>query len=258
MLIEGHRVSRPDRTPYDRPLTIALAAVCAAIAMFAVLFFTGSDAHATAPEPTTPPTEVCAELAPDLWMTAGPIPLPCGPTFDALNATTLPPIDPATGCTEVVASTGCPGDTPTVAASAPAPAAAVQTPPLCDDSSCTITVPPDTTTTAAPTTSSTTTTTAAPTTTTTVAPSTTTQPPASSTSTTTTSVAVGPPPTTPCTEDMPCWDCETMGNHQCGPVSTLPITGASDTTSHTLPAIALVLGVLGAVLLAVSRRKAVR
>lgn len=257
MLIEGHRVSRPDRTPYDRPLTIALAAVCVAIAVFAVLFFTGSDAHATAPEPTTPPTEVCAELAPDLWMTTGPIPLPCGPTFDALNATTLPPIDPATGCTEVVASTGCPGDQPTVAASAPAPAAAVQTPPLCDDSSCTITVPPDSTTTsttAAPTTSSTTSTTAAPTTTTTVAPSTTTQPPASSSSTTTTSVAVGPPPTTPCTEDMPCWDCETMGNGDCGPTPELPITG-DDHRAGVLAS--LIVGLIGVVLVFVSRRRSV-
>lgn len=24
---------------------------------------------------------------------------------------------------------------------------------------------------------------------------------------------------TSCTEDMPCWDCHTMGNHVCGPVS---------------------------------------
>lgn len=32
-----------------------------------------------------------------------------------------------------------------------------------------------------------------------------------------------PTPTT-CEEDMPCWDCQTMGNLQCGPTSALPAT----------------------------------
>jgi len=30
-----------------------------------------------------------------------------------------------------------------------------------------------------------------------------------------------PPPI--CTEDMPCWDCETMGNKECGPVVVPPV-----------------------------------
>ena len=252
MNAHGHRLSRTDSTPYDRTLIIALAATVAAIVVFAVLMLTGRDAHAAAPEPTAPPVEVCAELEPGLWMTTGPIPLPCGPTLAALNATTLPPIDPATGCTPAVPSTGCPGDQP--AAPAPSPAGAVQT--YCDDSSCTSTVPEDTTTTTsttvAPSTSSTTSTTAAPTTTTTVAPSTTTHPPASSTSTTTSSVAVGPPPTQPCQEDEPCWDCATMGNHECGPTPQLPITG----DDHRAVILAsLVVGLTGVILVTVSRRR---
>ena len=50
--------------------------------------------------------------------------------------------------------------------------------------------------------------------TTTVVPPSTTAPP-STTSTT-------PPLTPPCQEDEPCWDCETMGNRQCGPVEVPP------------------------------------
>lgn len=41
-----------------------------------------------------------------------------------------------------------------------------------------------------------------------------------------------PPSPPPCTEDMDCWDCSTMGNMICGPVSDpasfmLPTTGSS-------------------------------
>ncbi len=31
-----------------------------------------------------------------------------------------------------------------------------------------------------------------------------------------------PDPYGDCTEDMPCWDCTTMGNGRCGPRATLP------------------------------------
>ncbi len=36
---------------------------------------------------------------------------------------------------------------------------------------------------------------------------------------------------TQCVEDMPCWDCSTMGNRQCGPVIT-PAGIETDTGEH--------------------------
>lgn len=48
------------------------------------------------------------------------------------------------------------------------------------------------------------------------------------TSTSTTTTTVAPTTTTRCTEEMPCWDCETMGNGVCG-------TTAPPTTEATTP-----------------------
>lgn len=152
----------------------------------------------------------------------------------------------------------------------------------CNDSSCTSTVPP---TTDVPPTSDVTTT-AAPTTTTTVAPSTTTQPPAPSTSTTTTSVVVGPPPTVPpsssdivtppqvCVIRTGIESSRTYAWYYLAPPddalyysgsqalepfapcyvphpSQLPVTGRNNTT----PAVALVVCVVGAILIVISRRR---
>lgn len=120
----------------------------------------------------------------------------------------------------------------------------------CDDSTCTSTVPPTTAPpTTAPTTDATTTTstTTTSTTSTTVARSTTTS---SSSTSSTTSVT----PTTTCTEDMDCWDCETMGNGECGPTSTLPNTGDHTTLPATVAAIFL-LSTGGTLVLLSARRR---
>ena len=39
----------------------------------------------------------------------------------------------------------------------------------------------------------------------------------------------------PCREDMPCWDCATMGNRICGPVPTLRVPGEPPTPSADNP-----------------------
>lgn len=64
--------------------------------------------------------------------------------------------------------------------------------------------------------------------------------------------------TTICTEDMPCWDCETMGNQQCGPVETdppptLPTTGGGRVTGFEA-AIAALLCLIGLGSLLIARR----
>lgn len=44
----------------------------------------------------------------------------------------------------------------------------------------------------------------------------------STTSTTVPAVVAATPPTTRCQEDMPCWNCHTMGNHVCGTLPRVP------------------------------------
>ncbi len=115
MLIEGHRVSRPDRTPYDRPLTIALIAVCAAIVVFVVLFFTGGRAHAdycddsscTSTVPPTAPPSTDVTSTSEVTTTAAPT------TTSVVPSTTTQPPAPSTSTTTTVAVG--PPPTPTTA-----------------------------------------------------------------------------------------------------------------------------------------------
>lgn len=67
--------------------------------------------------------------------------------------------------------------------------------------------------------------------------------------TSTTLVMVGGSPPISCQEDMPCWDCHTMGNLICGTTTTsvpaLPHTGAAETgISAGVGVVALAIGVL--------------
>lgn len=84
---------------------------------------------APAPAPIDPAEDMGVECVlvsenPEVWVTSGNIPLPCGPSLDDLPV--LDPIDAETGCAPAASSENCPGDISDepiviVEASAPAP-----------------------------------------------------------------------------------------------------------------------------------------
>lgn len=88
---------------------------------------------APAPAPIDPAEDMGVECVlvsenPEVWVTSGNIPLPCGPSLDDLPV--LPAIDPETGCTPAASSENCPWDISdepivVVETSAPAPVAEV-------------------------------------------------------------------------------------------------------------------------------------